>query len=183
MTNSSPWKITMLLIGKPSINGSFSMAMLVYQKVNSVMRILVYEYNIYIYPSSPRSILFIDIRYTYIHSHMSLCHALSRPTTYTYQLKHVKTTACAHGHIPTWTKVLKLETCLCPGFPTTPWRMIRHFFSGSLLEASRAQILCAAEWLSLGNPKKWLELGSEIPPNFPKWYPNELGSHYSISHR
>ena len=56
---------------------------------------------IYIYPSSPRSILFIDIRYTYIHSHMSLCHALSRPTTYTYQLKHVKTTACAHGHIPT----------------------------------------------------------------------------------
>ena len=71
---------------------------------------------------------------------MSLCHALSRPTTYTYQLKHVKTTACAHGHIPTWTKVLKLETCLCPGFPTTLWRMIRHFFSGSLFEASRAQI-------------------------------------------
>ena len=108
---------------------------------------------IYIYPSSSRSFLFIDIRYTYIHSHMSLCHALSRPTTYTYQLKHVKTTVCAHGHIPTWTKVLKLETCLCPGFPTTLWRMIRHFFSGSLFEASRAQILCAAEWLSLGNPK------------------------------
>ena len=56
---------------------------------------------LYIYPSSSRSFLFIDIRYTYIHSHMSLCHALSRPTTYTYQLKHVKTTVCAHGHIPT----------------------------------------------------------------------------------
>ena len=33
MTNSLPWKITMLLIGKPSINGSFSMAMLNNQRV------------------------------------------------------------------------------------------------------------------------------------------------------
>jgi hypothetical protein len=31
--NSSPWKITMLLIGKPSINGPFSMAMLNKQMV------------------------------------------------------------------------------------------------------------------------------------------------------
>ena len=30
---SSPWKITMLLIGKPSINGPFSMAMLNNQRV------------------------------------------------------------------------------------------------------------------------------------------------------
>ena len=36
MTNSLPWKITMLLIGKPSINGSFSMAMLNNQRVNRV---------------------------------------------------------------------------------------------------------------------------------------------------
>jgi len=28
VTNSLPWKIAMLLIGKPSINGPFSMAML-----------------------------------------------------------------------------------------------------------------------------------------------------------
>ena len=33
MTNSLPWKMTMLLIGKPSINGPFSMAMLDNQRV------------------------------------------------------------------------------------------------------------------------------------------------------
>ena len=34
MTNSSPWKIIMLLIGKPSINEPFSMAMLNNQMVS-----------------------------------------------------------------------------------------------------------------------------------------------------
>ena len=33
MTNIANWKITMLLIGKPSINGPFSMAMLNNQMV------------------------------------------------------------------------------------------------------------------------------------------------------
>ena len=33
MTNSLPWKITMFLIGKPIINGPFSMAMLNNQMV------------------------------------------------------------------------------------------------------------------------------------------------------
>jgi hypothetical protein len=33
MTNSLPWKITMLFIGKPSINGPCSMAMLNNQRV------------------------------------------------------------------------------------------------------------------------------------------------------
>ena len=38
MTNSSPWKITMLLIGKPSINGSFPMAMLNNQRVHEAVK-------------------------------------------------------------------------------------------------------------------------------------------------
>ena len=37
MTNSLPRKITMLLIGKPSINGSFSMAMLNNQRVIGIL--------------------------------------------------------------------------------------------------------------------------------------------------
>ena len=36
MTNSLPWKITMFRFGKPSINGSFSMAMLNNQRVTSL---------------------------------------------------------------------------------------------------------------------------------------------------
>ena len=99
------------------------------------------------------------------------CHA---PTTYTYQLKHVKTTACAHGHIPTWTKVLKLETCLCPGFPTTLWRMIRHFSLFFVWSFASSNSL-RGRMVEPRQPQKMVGVGVRDSPKFSKWYPNELG--------
>ena len=108
---------------------------------------------IYVYPGSPRSILFIYIRHTYIHSHMRLRHALSRPTTHAPQWKqqHVHMDISQLEQRPwswknVYAKVLQqLSGAWCALFF---W-----FFAWSFAWQAPAQILCAAEWLSLGNPK------------------------------